>query len=437
MTKSGGAIFDTSDKKQKRGEIKMAEEKKKGLWAMYKGIPHLTKMLTALILGAIVGFVLGEKATVLQPLGTLFLNFLKMLTVPLVMCNLISGISSMDDPKMAGRVGGKILLYYMATTAFAVAVGLGVGTLVKPGVGVVLEGTYEGAVGKVPSIFDTIIGLIPTNIFDAMAKGQMDKIVVFSAMVGLVILFLPKEHKDHLSGTFTSLSRLFAKFIGAVMLYAPIGVFGLISSTVGKYGASLFGNLAKFVGSIYIGAAVMIVVYVILVVVLARMNPVRFIKNAFPTILTAFSSCSSLATIPVSMDCADRMGVPKAIHSFTIPLGAQINKDGTSIMLGVAFLFAAQAVGVPLSPDMLFRVILLGLIITTGGSSMPGGGLVVLAILMSAFDMPLEVVAMISGVFTFNEMAQTTCNCLGDLAGTVIVAYTGKEREMTVAGKAE
>ncbi len=406
----------------------------KSLFNSYKKIPLLKKMLAALIIGAVIGIVFGEKAVVLEPLGTLFLNLLKMIAVPLVMTNLVSGIAAMDDPKMVGRVGGKILLYYLATTGFAIIVGVAVASIIKPGVGVVLEGTYEGAVGEIPSISDTLLGLIPTNIISAMANGNMDKVVVFSAIMGLVILTLPKDEKEHLAATFTRLSHLFSKMIGMIMLYAPIGVCALIAKTVGKYGTTLFGALAKFIGSIYLSVLVMIMIYTIMVFVFTGISPGRFLKNASPIILTAFSTCSSMGAIPVNMDCADKLGVPKSIHSFTIPLGAQINKDGSAIMLGVAFLFTSQAIGVPLSAGLLIRLLIIGLILTTGTSGIPGGGLVILAIMINSFNMPLEVVGVISGIYTINEMAQTTTNCLGDLAGTVITAFTGKERELSKNG---
>lgn len=400
----------------------------KSVFLAYKKIPLLKKMLVALILGAGIGLIFGEKSVVLAPLGTLFLNLLKMIAVPLVLTNLVSGISSMDDPKMVGRVGGKILLYYLGTTVAAIVVGVGVASILKPGIGVVLEGTYEGTVGEIPTISATLLGLIPTNIVQAMADGSMDKVVVFSAIMGLVILALPKNEREHLSTTFTMLSHLFSKMIGMIMLYAPIGVCALIAKTVGKYGPTLFGALAKFIGSIYLSVAVMMALYTLLVYIFTKIKPTTFLKNASPIILTAFSTCSSMGAIPVNMDCAEKLGVPKAIHSFTIPLGAQINKDGSAIMLGVAFLFTAQAIGVPLSAGLLIRLLIIGLILTTGTSGIPGGGLVILAIMINSFNMPLEVVGMISGIYTINEMAQTTTNCLGDLAGTVITAFTGKEK---------
>lgn len=400
----------------------------KKLFAAYKKVPLLKKMLVALVTGAAIGLVFGEKAVVLEGFGTLFLNLLKMIAVPLVLTNLVAGIASMNDPKMVGRVGGKILLYYLATTVFAIIAGVGVASFLKPGVGVILEGTYEGAVGEIPTIGETLLGLIPTNIIKAMADGNMDKVVVFSAIMGLVILTLPKEEREHLSVTFSTLSHLFTKMVGLIMLYAPIGVCALIAKTVGKYGPTLFGALAKFIGSIYLSVLVMMIIYTALVFIFTKIKPTTFLKAASPIILTAFSTCSSMGAIPVNMDCAEKLGVPKAIHSFTIPLGAQINKDGSAIMLGVAFLFTSQAIGVPLTAATLLQLLVIGLILTTGTSGIPGGGLVILAIMINSFNLPLEVVGVISGIYTINEMAQTTTNCLGDLAGTVITAFTGKEK---------
>ncbi|MDR2174862.1 MAG: dicarboxylate/amino acid:cation symporter [Synergistaceae bacterium] len=396
------------------------------LVSRYKKIPLLTKLLFAMILGIVVGAVWGPSTAAIQPLGTIFLNLLRMAALPLIIVNLIAGITSLDDPKMFGRIGVKILVYYTLTTALAIVFGLAAGYLFEPGAGFVLEGKYEGVIEKIPSLGNTILGLLPVNVFAALSSGRFDQIVVFSAFLGVAVLFLGKEDRAALNRGFNLLARLFNKLVSIVMGYAPIGVFALIAVTTGKYGSSLFGTVAKYLGATYAAVAFQIVVYFILLLLFAKLSPVRFLKKASPLIITTISTCSSLASVPVSLGCADDLGVSRSVSSFTIPLGSQINKDGNGIMLALAFLFAAQAADAPLSSGVLANMLFIALILTTGAGGVPGGGIVSIAIVLDAFGLPLEVIGLISGIFALMDMGLTTMNCLGDLVGTVIVAHSEK-----------
>ncbi len=399
------------------------------LWQKYKKVPLLRKLLVAMILGILLGIIFGEPINVIKPFGTVFLNLLKMAALPLVVVNLISGIASLDDPKSFGRIGGKIMIYYCLTTVGAIIIGLVVGFLFQPGVGFQLSGSYEGTVSEIPSIGQTIVNLIPSNIFAALADGSFDKIVVFSAFVGIAILFLPEDQKKPLCTGVNALAACFNKLVGIIMGYAPIGVCALMACTVGTYGADLFGFLAKYLGASYSAALIHFCVYLILLFVFTRMNPLTFLKKASPLMVTTLSTSSSLACVPVNMECADDLGVSRKVSGFTIPLGSQINKDGNGIMLAITFLFAAQCVGADTSIATLLRVILISLILTTGAGGVPGGGIVTIAIIVDAFSLPLEVVALISGIFTLIDVVFTTMNCVGDLVGTVIVDHSEKKRE--------
>jgi Na+/H+-dicarboxylate symporter len=392
------------------------------LISRYKKISLLTKLLFAMILGIAAGAAFGPSVTVIQPLGSIFLNLLRMAALPLIVVNLIAGIASLDDPKVFGRIGVKIVVYYTLTTAAAIVFGLAAGYLFEPGAGFVLEGRYEGAIEKIPSLGDTVLGLLPVNVFAALSGGRFDQIVVFSAFLGAAVLFLGKEDRAALSRGFNLLARLFNKLVGIVMGYAPIGVFALIAGITGKYGSSLFGTVAKYLGATYAAAAFQFAIYLVLLFLFVRLSPARFLKKASPLIVTTVSTCSSLASVPVSLACADDLGVSRSVSSFTIPLGSQINKDGNGIMLALAFLFAAQAVNAPLSFGVLVNMLFISLILTTGAGGVPGGGIVSIAIVLDAFGLPLEVVGLISGIFALMDMGLTTMNCLGDLVGTVIVA---------------
>lgn len=389
----------------------------------YKKIPLLTKLLVAMLAGIILGAVFGERITVIKPLGTVFLNLLKMAALPLIVVNLISGISSLDDPKIFGRVGLKIMIYYMLTTFVAIVMGLVLGTVLKPGEGFVLQGSYDQAIETIPSFGETIIGLIPSNIFAALTAGKFDQIVVFSAFVGVAMLFVKKEDRVVLKTGVDSLANLFNRLVGMIMGYAPIGICALMACTVGTYGAQLGGFLAKYLGASYLCVLVQIGVYGVLLAVFGKCNPFWFLKRATPLMVTALGTSSSLACVPVGIECADNMKVPRSISGFTIPLGSQVNKDGNGMMLAITFLFAAQAIGAPVTMDMLFKAILISLILTTGAGGVPGGGIVTIAIVIDAFGLPLEVVGIISGIFALIDMVYTMMNCLGDLVGTYIVAH--------------
>ena len=295
------------------------------LWQKYKKTPLLTKLLVAMILGIALGIIFGPSVTVIKPLGTVFLNLLKMAALPLVVVNLSSGIASLDDPKSFGRVGGKIMVYYFATTAVAIVLGLAVGFLFKPGAGFQLTGTYDGAVQTIPSIGETIVNLIPSNIFASLTSGSFDQIVVFSAFVGITILFLPAEQKAPLAKGVNTLASLFNKMVGLIMGYAPVGICALMASTVGTYGADLFGFLAKYLGASYSAAALHVCLYLILLFVFTGMKPLHFLKKALPLMVTTLSTSSSLPCVPVNLQCADDLDVDRKVSGFTIPLGSQIN----------------------------------------------------------------------------------------------------------------
>ncbi len=394
----------------------------------YRKLPLFTKLFAGLIIGGLIGFIWGPGASAIAPIGTVFLRLLRMAALPLIIVNLISGIASLDDPKIFGRVGGKILLYYMCTTVFAMIVGIAAAYILRPGIGFKLEGEYKTVIEKIPSFGDTIINLIPVNVFEALATNRFDQIVVFSAFCGVAIIFLPKEVKAPLAQGCANLATMFNRLIGMIMGIAPFGILALMANTVGKYGKSMVGVAAKYVGATYLAVLLMIGVYLVLLVVFSKRSPIDFLKKAAALIATTASTSSSVACVPVNLECADNLGVSRGISGFTIPLGTQINKDGNGIMLAIAVLFAAQAAGVPMPITTLVNVILLGLILTTGAGGVPGGGIVSIAIIIDAFGLPIEVVAIIAGIFALIDMGLTTLNCLGDLAGTVIVADSEKKR---------
>jgi proton glutamate symport protein len=407
------------------------------MWERYQKIPLVYKMVTGMVCGIIVGLIMGPNSVWLDPLGKFFLTLLKAIALPLVIVNLISGIAALDDPQAFGRIGGRIIAYYILTSAFALVVGVVISSIVQPGINLPLEGTYKGVVGKLPTVGETLLSLVPGNIFKAMTEGRFDQVVVMSAFAGVALLLLPEAPRKRLTQIFIDLAELMNKVVTIVMMIAPYGIFALITVSVGKYGSKIFGTLAKYVGSVYLGILFMCCTYAFLVYIFTRIKPVEFFTKASKIMVTAFSTCSSTSSIPINLECADKLEVPKKVSAFTIPLGAQINKDGTCVCLTTVFMLTAQAIGAPVDLGLLVKVIVLGLILTTGSGAIPSGMLVILAILLESLGFPLEIVGIVAGVHAFNDMGMTMINCLGDLAGTVIVGNSEKKRmaKMAAEGK--
>ncbi len=398
------------------------------LWKKYQSIPLVYKMVTGMICGVIIGMTMGGNAVWFNPLGKFFLTLLKAIALPLVIVNLIAGVAALDDPQAFGRIGGRILFYYIASSALALVVGVIFATIIQPGVNLPLTGTYKGVVGKLPTVGETLIDLIPGNIFKAMEAGRFDQVVIMSAFAGVAVLLLPEGPRKRLTQIFQDLSELMSKIVSIVMILAPYGIFALVANSVGKYGSKIFGTLAKYIGSVYLGILCMTIFYGVMVYLFAGVGFKEFYRKASSIMVTAFSTCSSTSSIPVNMECADKLGVPRKVSSFTIPLGAQVNKDGTCVCLTTVFILTAQAIGAPVDLGLLVKVLVLGLILTTGSGAIPSGMLVILAILLESLGFPLEIVGIVAGVHAFNDMGMTMINCLGDLCGTTIVGHYEQKR---------
>ncbi len=398
------------------------------LFKKYTNISLFKRIFTAMILGVGAGLIFKENILIIRPLGTVFINLLQMAALPLIIVNLIAGIASMNDSRVLGRVGIKIFAYYLLTTCLALIVGIFVAGIMKPGVGFELNSGFKTAIKQIPSFGETIIGLLPRNIFKALSEGRVDQIVIFSLFVAIGILFIPKNQKLFMANLFENFAELFRKLIWIVMEYAPVGVFALMATTVGKYGSQLVGFVAKYVISTYLCVIFMFIVYTILLILFSKLSPKKLFKAAGPVLVTTMSTSSSMATVPVTLAAADELKIPRSISGFTVPLGAQMNKDGNGIMLAISFMAVAQAVGVPLPLPVLLKVLLIGLILTTGAGGVPGGGIVTIAIIVDAFGLPLEMIGIIAGIFGLVDMGLTTANCFGDLVGTSIVGFSEKRK---------
>jgi len=404
-----------------------------------KKIGLSTQIFIALLLGALLGVVIHYwipssyiKDTVivegvLYVIGQGFIRLMQMLVVPLVFCSLICGSMAIGDTKTLGKVGVKTIGFYLVTTALAVCVALGSALLINPGLGLDMDAVQKGTVSsstEATSLVDTLLNIIPKNPVQSMANGDMLPIIVFALFVGIMLAKLGTRGSV-VANFFSQFNDVMMEMTMAIMKIAPIGVFCLIARTFATVGFSAFAPMLKYMGNVTLALAIQcLVVYQILLFVFTRLNPFKFIKKFLPVMGFAFSTATSNATIPMSIDTlSKKMGVSKQISSFTIPLGATINMDGTSIMQGVAVVFIAQAYGIPLTMGNLATVVVTATLASIGTAGVPSVGLVTLAMVLNSVGLPTEGIALIMGIDRILDMIRTAVNITGDAVCTTIVCH--------------
>jgi len=381
------------------------------------------KILIFMIIGVAAGLVFRERAVVVQPIGDLFIRLLLMAAIPLVFFNLLAGITSLTDIGAIGRLGAKIFLFYLTTTVVALTVGLGAMHLLEPGVGMQLTEDVSENLGQVPGVGTVILDLVPENVFQAFAAGKVSQVVVFAVFLGIATLLLGAKQREPLARAFSLLAEVLRKLVAVILIVGPLGIGALAASTVGQYGPQIFGPLAMFIAGVWGAQLVMVLLYMTLLSIFTNHRPLTFLRTTGPLYATTAATCSSLASLVVAMDIAEkRLKIPRSIYSFTLPLGAQLNKDGTAIMLAAVLLFTAQAAGVEFDLASQVTIIIVGLVLSEGSGGIPGGGLVIALIFVQAFQLPLEIAAIVGGIYRLIDMGSTTINCMGDMVGTVIVA---------------
>jgi proton glutamate symport protein len=300
--------------------------------------------------------------------------------------------------------------------------------LLRPGLGMTLTDEVDVAVGSIPSVAEVLLDLVPTNIFQAFAEGNVAQLVVVAVLLGVTTLFLPEKPRDWLREAYAALADLFRKLVDIILIVAPLGIGALMAVTVGRYGAALFGPLAIFLGGVWGAHLVMVAAYLVLLRLLTDRAPLGFLKETGMVWATTVATTSSLASLSVALEVAERVRLPRTVYSFTLPLGAQINKDGTSVMLAAVALFTAQSAGIEFSMAEQLTVLLVGLLLSFGSGGIPGGGLVTALIFVQAFNLPLEVAAIVGGIYRLIDMGNTTVNVMGDMVGTAIVAHSEARR---------
>lgn len=396
-----------------------------------------TRIFVGLILGALAGIILhyfvpaGDLRDeilidgVFYVVGQGFIRLMQMLVVPLVFCSLVCGSMAIGDTKKLGQVGVRTLLFYLATTALAVAVALSVANVIRPGIGLDINSIEiaEVTTAQATSFADTILNIIPVNPFKSLADGEMLQVIVFALIVGVILAKLG-EQAETVSNFFSQFNDIMMEMTMMVMALAPIGVFCLIAKTFAGIGFDAFVPMLKYMASVMTALLIQcFIVYLGMLKIFTGLNPIIFIKNFFPVMAFAFSTATSNATIPMSIDTlAKKMGVSKKISSFTIPLGATINMDGTAIMQGVAVVFVAQAFGIPLDMTDYLTVIGTATLASVGTAGVPGVGLITLTMVFNSVGLPVEGIALIMGIDRILDMSRTAVNITGDAVCTTIVA---------------
>jgi len=396
-------------------------------------LPLWQKIVIGMILGITVGIIFGEDATILKPIGSLFVNTIKMLIVPLVFCSIIVGITSMQDTSKMGRIGFKAVMFYLLSTAVAISIGLALGNLLQPGAGLELVAQQAEVVKTAPSLTDTLVALVPTNPVSALAQGHILQIIVFAVALGISLTLIGEKGEPAVA-IFESLAEAMYKLTDLVMKLAPYGVFALMAWVAGKYGLTLLLPLMKVIGAVYLGSILHVLgVYSALIVFIAKLSPVQYFRGIVDAQVVAFTTTSSAGTLPVSMKCArEKLGVSKGVSSFVLPLGTTINMDGTALYQGVTTLFVAQAFGIDLGMPEYITIILTATLASIGTAGVPGAGLIMLTLVLTTVGLPVEGVALIAGIDRILDMARTTVNISGDIAASVIIAKSEKELDTTV-----
>ena len=402
------------------------KEKKKMSLAM--------QIFIALVLAIAAGLLLQKHAqfaeTYIKPFGTIFLNLLKFIVVPIVLFSIMCGIISMRDIKKVGAIGLKTVVYYMCTTAFAITIGLIGGNLFKKMFPVIATTDLSYQVGEKTSLMDTIVNIFPSNFISPMAEANMLQVIVMALLIGFAIILVGEEKNTRIITACNDLNEVFMKCMEMILKLSPIGVFCLLCPVVAANGATIIGSLAMVLLAAYVCYIVhAVVVYSFAVKTIGGISPLTFFKEMLPAIMFAFSSASSVGTLPINMECTEKLGASKEISSFILPLGATINMDGTAIYQGVCAIFIASCYGIHLTLPQMLTIIFTATLASIGTAGVPGAGMVMLAMVLTSVGLPVDGIALVAGVDRIFDMGRTTVNITGDASCCVIVSNLEKKRE--------
>ncbi len=391
------------------------------------------QILIAFALAIVFGIFLKEQVTYVAWMGDLFLRALKMIIIPLILSSIVSGIANIGSAHNLSRLGLKTMLYYLSTSTIALLTGLVLVNLFKPGVGADLGFVkeVEGLESAQDSFGDTLLHIIPTNIVQAMAENQMLSIIFFAVLLGFFITKSPQKHQKVLNDFFNAFFDVMMRITLFVIKFTPLGIFGIVAKQVAGNDnlGELVSRLGLFMFVVLAALAIHAFVWLpLLVRFLGKANPLAHFKAMRTPLLTAFSTSSSNATLPLTMDAVEnKAGVSNSVTSFTLPLGATINMDGTALYELVGVLFIAQAYGMEMSLSQQIIIVLTGLLASIGAAGIPMAGLVMMSVILSAVGIPLEGIGLILAVDRILDMFRTATNVWSDSCGAVIIAKSEKE----------
>lgn len=390
-----------------------------------------TQIVIAIVLGVLAGLLLGERAVHIKIVGDLFIRLLKMIIVPLIMASMVSGVVSIGNARGLGRIGLKTFAFYIATTLLAVLVGLILVNIIQPGVGVDMpqEAANEVISHEPPTVESIVSDIVPDNAVGAMAQSKFLSVIFFSLLLGVGLTSVGDKARP-LIELFGALNAVMMKITEWIMCLAPIGVFALMAYTVGTLGLEIIGDLAKYMSTVLLGLGIhAFLTLPVILVVFARYSPIRFIRHVFSAVATAFSTASSAATLPITMDCLEEnAGISNKVVSFVIPLGATVNMDGTALYEAVAAMFIAQAYGIEMGIGHQLIIMLTATLASIGAAAIPSAGLVTMVIVLDAVGLPAGGIMMILAVDRLLDMFRTAVNVWGDACGTAVVARLEGER---------
>lgn len=393
------------------------------------------KILISLVLSVIVGLMAGTDGLPfikwwIAPIGTIFINLIKMVIVPIVFTSLVVGITSLGDPKKLGRIGIKTILIYLFTTAIAITIGFIVAGIGHPGIGLEMAAGEAVKVKEAPSIMQVLVAMVPTNPVASMAKAEILPIIIFALFVGVGILQVGGKKSQILIDWFDAAAEVSYKIINMVMSLAPIGVFCLLLPVVAANGPKVLLPLLSVILCVAVGCVVhAVVVYSTMAKVWGGHSPVKFFEGMAQAMIIAFTTCSSAAALPINMkNCQEKLGCSREITSFVLPLGATINMDGTAIYMGICALFIANVYGIDLTAAQMGMIIMTGTLASIGTAGVPGAGLIMLSMVLLSVGLPMEGLALVAGIDRILDMFRTTLNITGDGAVTCVINQTEKNR---------
>ena len=391
-----------------------------------KKLSLATKTFIGFGLGIVIGLVFGEKATIVKPLGTIFLNMIKMIVVPMVFFSITAGVASLGDLKKLRNIGVKVVGLYALTSALCVGLGLIMANIINPGKGfdlIALSQSTDYEAQAMPSIIDTLIDMFPSNIFTSFTNTNMLQIIVFSVFLGVALIMMGKEGERLLAGVQSCANAMY-KITAIVMEFSPIGVCALLADSVGAYGLKIFGPLGKLILTVYASDVILVLVmYIPMVALLAKFPVKKWLQGIWKVWVVTASTTSSSGSLPITTSVTnDEFGVSSELSSFSLPLGATINMNGGCIYYAAAIVMTAQIYGMNLTPSALVNIIISTVLVAMGCPDVPGGAIIMTTILLTNMGLPLEIVGLIAGIFRLIDMANTTFNVTGDVVTTMVVA---------------